>query len=92
MAYPWPEPTPGEWIAEMDDQRRRAAHKQRVLMYGWNERYPIGTPVLVRHHDGNGEAIIETTTTSAATMLGNTTAIVEVEGIGAVCLENVRAR
>lgn len=63
--------------------------RQEKLVREWNEKYPVGTPVIVTKDD---ETEIRTLTRSKATMLGGHTAVVWIEGItGCYDLERVRA-
>lgn len=59
------------------------------LVREWNEKYPVGTPVIVTKDD---KTEVRTVTTHEATMLGGHTAVVWLNGIsGCYALERVRA-
>lgn len=52
--------------------------KQNEQVMAWNEKYPVGTPVTVRHDDGT---LSETRTCSQAWLLGGHSAVILVDGI-----------
>jgi len=62
---------------------------QEKLVREWNEKHPVGTPVIVRKDD---QTEIRTVTTHEATMLGGHTAVAWLKDIsGCYSLDRVRA-
>lgn len=62
---------------------------QEKLVREWNEKYPVGTPVIVTKDD---ETEVRTVTVHEATMLGGHTAVAWLKDIsGCYALERVRA-
>ena len=63
--------------------------QQEKLVREWNEKYPVGTPVIVTKDD---DTEIRTVTTHEATMLGGHTAVAWLKDIsGCYSLDRVRA-
>lgn len=62
--------------------------QQERLVREWNEKYPVGTPVIVTKDDGTKT---KTVTVNEATMLGGHTAVAWLKDIrGCYMLERVR--
>ena len=62
---------------------------QEKLVRDWNEKYPVGTQVIVRKDD---QTEVRTETVHEATMLGGHTAVAWLKDIsGCYSLERVRA-
>jgi hypothetical protein len=87
MSNPF-EPTPGEIIDELAEQRRRDFHRQRVFANLWNHKHEVGTPVTYTQPDGSK---LDTTTASAAEVHG--CAAIQLVGVADwVALQSVEAR
>jgi len=68
---------------------KKERNRQEKLVREWNEKYPVGTPVIVTKDD---ETEIRAVTTHEATMLGGHTAVAWLKDIrGCYSLERVRA-
>ena len=69
--------------------KHNSVKHQEKLVREWNEKYPVGTPVIVKMDD---ETEVRTETVHEATMLGGHTAVAWLKDIsGCYSLERVRA-
>lgn len=62
--------------------------KLTEMVDAWNARFPVGTPVKVTKDD---RSVIETTTTSEASVMGGHSAVIFLDGIRG-CYDLARCR